>query len=184
MIAIGAFRTARAAAMTVVGLFILGAPSAEAATREAEVKAAYVYKLASFVRWPDDAFRRSEAPFRICLTGRDDISAVVEALARGQKAQERPIAVTRIDPARAEAAVDCQILFVGRGEAAARALLRALGRRPILIVTDRSGGTRGGIIEFMLQGGKVRFAIHLEAAKARQLELSSKLLAVAQSVEP
>jgi hypothetical protein len=180
----GAFLRARTAAMIVVGLLAPMASSTDAATREAQVKAAYLYKLASFVRWPDDAFRRADAPFRICLAGRDDISAAVEVLARGQKARERAIAVARVDPARAESAADCQILFLGRSEAAARSLLPALARRPILIVTDSSGGTRGGIIHFVLQDGRVRFAIDLGAAKARQLELSSKLLAVAESIEP
>ena len=40
-----------------------------AAPTEAEVKAAYLYKLASFVRWPDGG----AGAFRICVAGRSDI---------------------------------------------------------------------------------------------------------------
>jgi hypothetical protein len=151
---------------------------------EAQVKAAYLYKLASFVRWPADAYPDDQAPLRICVAGRDDIFAVVDTLVRGQQAAGRALQAERIDPAYPEAALHCQILYIGQGDAMARPLIAQIGDRPVLTVTDRSAGAHGGIIEFVLAGSNIRFSIHRGAAEARQLELSSKLLAVAESIEP
>ena len=109
---------------------------------------------------------------------------VVEALVHGQQAAGRALAAEAIDFAHPETAAHCQILFVGRSETASRTLLAEASQRPVLTVTDRSAGTRGGIIEFVPTAGSVRFSIHRQAAEARQLVLSSKLLAVAASVEP
>src|SRR3546814_17794068 len=55
--------------------------------------------------------------------------------------------------------------------------------RPILTVTDRSKGVAGGMIEFVMQGGRVRFQIDERAARASGLRISSKLLGLAIAVE-
>ncbi len=41
---------------------------------------------------------------------------------------------------------------------------------------------RGGVIEFMLDGGKVRLAVDRSEATSHKLELSSKLMDVAAEV--
>lgn len=171
-------------AVGAVALALIDAPQAEAAVSEAQVKAAYLYKLASFVRWPASAFADADAPLRICVAGRSDVHGAVETLMRGKEASGRPLAAQLVDPIRAEEAMGCQILFIGRGTATARALLARVGQRPILTVTDRSAGIRGGVIEFIGASGNIRFTIHHRAAELRQLALSSKLLAVAASIEP
>ena len=51
----------------------------------------------------------------------------------------------------------------------------------MLTVCDRSNGTRGCVVEFVLRDGKVRFALDRARADRRRLELSAKLLAVAVS---
>lgn len=173
-----------AEAVFALALALAWASRAEAAASEAQVKAAYLYKLASFVRWPTTAFADPATPLRICVAGRGDVHAAIEALARGQEASGRTLATALVDPAHGETAADCQILFVGQNDTTSRALLGQAGPRPVLTVTDRSLGVRGGIIEFVRVGGSIRFVIHRRAAEVRQLLLSSKLLAVATSVEP
>lgn len=49
----------------------------------------------------------------------------------------------------------------------------------MLTVCDRSGGTRGGVIEFVLRDGRVRFAVNRSLADRRRLELNAKLIEVA-----
>jgi hypothetical protein len=51
-----------------------------------------------------------------------------------------------------------------------------------LTVTDQASGSSGGIIQFILQDGRVRFAIDAAAAQASGVPISSKLLALALSV--
>ena len=54
----------------------------------------------------------------------------------------------------------------------------------MLTVADPNGGTRGGVIDFVIRDGKVRFAIDRTLARRQRLELSSKLLEIAVAVEP
>jgi hypothetical protein len=161
-------------------LLALGAASAPAATPEAEVKAAYLYKLASFVRWPDGS--DPGGSFKVCVAGRSDVAGVLAQLVRGQQVAGRPITVEQLSAAQGERARGCQVLFVGRG--GVQPLLAAARGLPVLTVGDRNNGTRGGVVDFMLRDGRVRLAIDRSAASAQHLELSSKLLDVAAVVDP
>jgi hypothetical protein len=152
-----------------------------AATPEAQIKAAYLFKFASFVRWPDPA---GTGDFRICVSGRPDVAAVLRQLAADDRIGGRGVVVAQLDAADSDSARSCAILFVGRGRELARALESAAGSAPVLIVTDREGGTQGGAVEFVLRDGRVRFVVHRSAAQGRRLELSSKLLDAALMVQP
>jgi hypothetical protein len=61
--------------------------------------------------------------------------------------------------------------------------MTAASGRPILTVADRSGGIRGGVVDFVMREGKVRFVIDRAMARRQQVELSSKLLETALAVE-
>lgn len=152
---------------------------AAAATPEAEVKAAYLYKLASFVRWPDD--KAPGGDFRICVAGRGDVAGVLGQLVRGQQIAGRPVAIEQLTSAQGDRAKNCQVLFVGRG-GTAQTLFSAARGLPVLTVGDRNNGTRGGVVDFLLRDGRVRLAIDRGAADRQHLELSSKLLDVAVAV--
>ena len=165
-------------------LLTLSASSALAATREAEVKAAYLYKLASFVTWPGTAFTRADQPFQICVAGRDDIFAILEVLIRSKQAAGHPMTAVYLGSKSAAQARNCHTLFVGQNVAGSRIMLASTARNPVLTVTDRSGGTSGGVIEFVERDGNIRLAIRRQEADARQLGISSKLLAVGEPVEP
>jgi hypothetical protein len=160
-------------------LLALGVAPAPAATPEAEVKAAYLYKLASFVRWPDGS---DSGAFKVCVAGRSDVAGVLAQLVRGQQVAGRPITVEQLGTAQSERARGCQVLFVGRS--GVQPLLAATRGLPVLTVGDRNNGIRGGVVDFLLRDGRVRLAIDRSAASAQHLELSSKLLDVAAVVEP
>jgi len=159
----------------------LSGPGARAQTPEAQVKAAYLHKLASFVRWP--ASDRRAGDFRFCVAGRSDVAAVLRDLVRGERVAGRPLEVVTLTADQQDRARTCHVLFLGRGPETARALISAAAREPVLTVGDRNGGTRGGVIDFVLRDGKVRFLIDRELARRQELELSSKLLDVALAVE-
>jgi hypothetical protein len=171
-------RRGRLLLSVLAALLAFGAPSARAATPEAEVKAAYLYKLASFVRWPAGG---GGTTFKLCVAGRGDVAGVLDQLVRGQQVDGRPIVVERLTNAQADRARGCQMLFLGHGSA--HALFSITRGLPILTVGDRNYGTRGGVIDFVLRDGRVRLAVDRAAASAQHLELSSKLLDVATAVD-
>ena len=152
--------------------------AASAEPTEWDVKAAFLPRFARYVSWPPAAMPRRDAPFVLCVVGSDPFGTAIDQAARSQAIDGRRIAVRRLVSA---AGVDgCHIAFVGSGRATnASQLLAALGRRPVLTVTDETSAGARGIIHFAIVGGRVRFYIDEVAAQQRRLVISSRLLALA-----
>ncbi|MDB5871095.1 MAG: hypothetical protein JWQ07_537 [Ramlibacter sp.] len=149
---------------------------------ENAVKAAFLYKFASFVEWPQGTFQRADQPLVIGVSGDDAVAAELEQLAAGRAVEGHPVTVRRLPEAGTPTGV--HILYLGtRREARLRESLEAVAG-PVLLVTEQSEGLRlGAVLNFVLDGGRVRFTASLASADARNLKMSARLLAVAQSVE-
>lgn len=159
--------------------FAAGAAMA-ASSLEYAVKANYLYKFAPFVEWPSRAFAQASTPFSICVAGEDPFGAALDDAVRGQTLNGRPIVVRRITVVEPESS--CQVLFVSRltGQTPADAL-KAVAGEPVLTVTDGGRSGEGGIIQFVMADGHVRFDIDEAAARSSGLNISSKLLSLAVS---
>jgi hypothetical protein len=153
-----------------------GATSAAAqANLEYSVKASYLVRFAAFVEWPASAFANGQTPMSICVLGRDPFGAALDRAARDQTARGRALAVRRL--ATAEAAVDCHILYLGRGAPEVEA------RSGLLVVTDAAAPDHRGMIHFVISDSRVRFHIDLQAASRERLSISSRLLNLALTVQ-
>ena len=131
---------------------------------------------------PGEGGRRSE--FRLCVAGSGELTHVLQDLVRGERVLGLPVEVQALGSREAARGRGCQVLFLAGGARTARAMLDAEGGEPVLTVGDRSNGTRGGVIDFVIRDGKVRFVIDRGLARRQGLELSSKLLDIAVGVEP
>lgn len=163
-----------------LALSATGPIAASAASLEAQVKSAYLFKLASFVRWPVPLTEGE--PFRICVAERADIAGLLAAFANGKQIGNRAVTVSEVGSGQAQLA-NCRMLFLGRGAKTASVLISATKGEPVLTVTDRTSGTRGGVVEFIEQDGKVRLAIDQRQATTRRLALDSELFTVAAEVQ-
>jgi hypothetical protein len=145
------------------------------------VKAAFLFRFAAYVEWPDDA--PATGPFVIAVAGEDPVAAQLDRLLHGKTVQGRPAVVRRVTLIQDLAGV--QILYVGpRAFARARPLREAALTKPILIVTDDEHGLDGGgVINFIEVDRNVRFEISLVAADRSRLKIDSALLSVAARVE-
>jgi hypothetical protein len=163
-------------------LLALAVPPLAAAVFSADaVKAAYLYRFASYIEWPVDA--APSGPFIIAVAGADGVAGHLEALLPRMTVRGRPVEVRRISQAKDLRGV--QVLYVGANALGrTRALRNAALERPILIVTDDPRGLdAGGVINFVDSNRNVRFEISLIAADRAQLRIDSALLAVAARVE-
>jgi len=152
------------------------------AVTQADVEAVYLYNFGKFVTWPSDQASGS-APFVICTLGNEEFRSALDALAASETLQGRKIAVRHLTSI---AAVDgCHILFVAHSEAAHLAKdLNAIKLKPILTVSDTSAFLdHGGMVQFVVQDKRVRFAVNLQTAQQAHLTVSSELLKVAVSVQ-
>jgi hypothetical protein len=170
------------AAPLVAALELLAASPARAQASEAEIKAAFLPRFARYVTWPPAATPRAGDPYILCVIGGNPFGAAVDQAARSQSVDGRRIIVRRLDSAAGSDG--CQIAFVqGTRAVPAGQLLAALGRKPVLTVTDAANGGQRGIIHFVTASGRVRFFIDESEAARRGLTISSRLLALAVGVK-
>lgn len=145
------------------------------------VKAAYLFRFASYVDWPDAA--KPDSAFWIGVVGAEDVAVHLEHLVNGMSAHGKPVRVRRVRSARDLDGL--HILYVGANVfRSARPLrLRAI-EMPILLVTDSPVGLDGGgVINFITVNRNLRFEISLDAAKRSGLRIDSALLSVAARVD-
>lgn len=170
------------AAAALLAALACGAARPAPPLTEYQVKAAYLFNFGQFVEWPAAAYDSPGAPFVIGIVGQDPFGSTLDDIVRGEKLAGRPLVVRRFkDAAEID---DCNILFIGRGEAARlEKTLRALRGRHILTVTDAMGSeSQDAIIVLMTVDNRVRMRINVAAARANQLVISSKLLRPAEIV--
>jgi len=143
---------------------------------EYEVKAAFLYKFASFVEWPAGRLSLSVG---ICVAGRDPFGQELDRVVRGKTLNGREFLIRRLKPG--EPAKDCQILFVGASERGRlRPMLEKLQAEPVLTVGDVPGFCEsGGVVNFAVNDNRVQLEINPAAAERAGLRLSSRLLSLA-----
>jgi hypothetical protein len=149
---------------------------------ERRVKAAFLYKFADYVTWPDGAFARPDAPLTFGVLGDEQVAAELAQTIAGRAAGGRPLAVRRLKDGESLAGI--QVLFVPGSEPnRLPQVARSSGVQPLLIVSERDGALdHGSAINFVLAGDRVKFEIAVDAADKRGLKLSSRLLTVALNV--
>jgi hypothetical protein len=150
--------------------------AATAPPSDLAVKAAFLTKFPAYVAWPPAARPRPGAAMQICLLGEDPFGRLIDEAARGQQVDGHPLQVRRLESAAQ--AGGCHVAFV-QGDPA---LLQGLQGKPVLTVTDARGGAQAGMIHFVIQQGRVRFAIDEAQAAKCGVAISSRLLGIALSV--
>jgi hypothetical protein len=163
--------------------FVLGGAGAAGAppTTEYDIKAVFLYHFTQFVRWPEAAFPEADAPFVIGLVGSDPFGRSLEGIIHGESVGRHPLIVRSVSDVTAE--YRCQILyFTEDGENLLD--LRRLRTAPVLTVGESdSFYKRGGMIQFFLDRRRIRLKVNLEEARAHSLDISAKLLRVADVTE-
>lgn len=150
---------------------------------EYEVKAAFIYNFAKFVAWPARAFKSPADPVAICILGDDPFNGALERAVSGKTVEGRAFTVQQFRETDMEC--DCQVLFVSSsGRKRFQSVAAGLKAAGVLIIGESMGfATEGGVINFKIESGKVRFEINVDAAEQQQLHISSKLLSLAQVVK-
>lgn len=152
------------------------------ATDEYKVKAAVLYNFVKFVVWPPRTFKSPADPIVIGVLGKNPFGDALATEAEGKRFENRVFQVRQLSDV--QQVPGCQIVFVSASERKRFALL--LGQiQPsgVLTVGDTDTFTaEGGIINFKIEGGTVHLQINLEAARRQQLQISAKLLSLAEIV--
>ncbi len=145
---------------------------------EFEVKAAFLLNFTKFVEWPRST-PPDGAPFEICIFGEDPYGRVLDQMVAGEQVNGRHIIVRRIH----ESVKSCGLLYVGRTEEEVASLLEDVAPACLTVGETSDFLKVGGMIGFALENHRVRFDVNLRAVGRSSLQISSKLLNVARTVE-
>jgi hypothetical protein len=178
----GCWRTDVARMALAASLLAVPAPAAlEGAEVAADVavKAAFLYNFAKFTEWP---VLPPGLPIALCVAGDGVIEAALVTTVRGQTINGHTVEVRRAPDSATWRG--CHLLFIAATEVR-RSMpgLAAIRPLPVLTVSDSEGFSEEiGIIEFYVEGGRMRFAINVNAVERSGLHLSSRLLGLAKIV--
>lgn len=142
---------------------------AEEFSLDYRVKASYLSNLLRFIDWPHDV-SDSDGRLNLCICGTDSLDAFYGL--HGERVGSRLISVERISGLDAPQIENCHILVIS-GDKAVQSVPIVRG---LLTVSETEGFTaRGGIINLLLIGGRVRFEINEETAKACGFDIDPRL---------
>ena len=172
-----------------VAMVILASLAFEAHAQDSSVsseyliKAGFIYNFANLVQWPSNAFTQPDSPIVIGILGEDPFGTVLDRVLAGKKVNGRIFLVKRLKSV--PDLKECHIVFVSSSEMAHLAeAIHLVKGMPILTIGEIPGfAKRGGIINLFLEDNKVHFEVNVEAAKEADLNISSRLLALARIVQ-
>jgi hypothetical protein len=147
-----------------------------------DVKAAYLYNFGHFVEWPANVASAQNDSFTVCVLGQDPFGPVLDTTLAGETIAGKRVVAKRISALQESG--NCQILFLSSAEEARlNKIIEALNKQAVLTVSDMPQfSRRGGMIQFVQEGKRVRFEVNLAAVQQAGLTLSSELLKVATTV--
>jgi hypothetical protein len=150
------------------------------ASSEYLIKAGFIYNFAKLVEWPATAFEKPDAPIVIGILGTDPFGTVIDQVVSNKKIGAHAFVVRRLK--WGADLKECNILFVSSSESAhLDEVIHAVKGMPILTIGETPGfASRGGIINLTLEDNKVRFEVNVDAGKQANLNISSRLLALAK----
>lgn len=147
--------------------------------------AAYTLNFARFVLWTPQQLPAEGGAVQICLLQRDAVGKALETLAAKNKTiAGRPFRIQYLS--YAGPFDNCQVLFIAQEAQAlaqTRRLLATLAELPLLTVSDIPHFIRyDGMIGFLRQGTKLKFALNQAALRQAGLHVNVELLQLATEV--
>jgi hypothetical protein len=157
-------------------------PAEEAPLSEYQVKSALLLNFVRYSDWPATAFANPDSPYVVGIAGRDPFGKDLEKAFERKTVKGRPFVLKRVSGEQEMRA--CHLLFVSSSERRrSRELLEKISGAPVLTVGDFPDFLdHGGVINFLIKDGSVRFEINLEPARGTGIKLDANLLKVAASV--
>jgi hypothetical protein len=171
--------------VALLALGLLGVPALHAQNAKPtdyDVKAAYLYNFGRFVEWPAEVTAAQSGHFTVCVLGQDPFGPTLDTTLAGETIRGKSVVAKRIlSPQESD---DCRIVFLGPVEGARlKKIVAELDKKAVLTVSDMPQFAQlGGMIQFVLEGKRVRFEVNLTATQRAGLTLSSELLKVATTV--
>lgn len=162
-------------------LFSSSTAYAQKGSIEYKIKAGYIYNFTKFISWPENKLET----FNLCILGKDPFGSIIEPIEK-RKVKDKPIRVYRLR------SIDhiklCHIVYFSgtfskwrNNHTLLPGILTINSLKKTLSGSESKEFLQtGGMIAFSLKHGKVKLHINLQALRKSDLEISAKLLEVAE----
>lgn len=169
-------------AVLVICVMCVVAPAREPSpTLEYQVKASFLSRFLSYVEWPHGVFTEPSDSLIVAVIGDDRFGPALDSLV-SENPLKRPIKVAR------EVSVEnigyCHLLYFvdSKDTSKVTEFLQAEHKGVLTIGESTDFARAGGIINFVLINGKLRFEINASSARRADLAINSELLKLATKV--
>jgi hypothetical protein len=151
---------------------------------EYKIKAGYLYNFTKFISWPEN---ESET-FNLCIIGKDPFGSIIDPIEK-RTVKNKPIRLYRLQSI-AEAKY-CHIIYFGGSNQHLSKIDLALSgiltvgsiENSLTVGETKKFSQAGGMFAFFLKEGKVKLLINQQALKKSNLEVSAKLMEIADIYE-
>ena len=180
----GPFQARQNRALLVAALLVMASVvDAQAQTAaEADVKAAFLFNFARFVTWPADDLHAG-SPLLVCVVGDLAVAEALETLAKDRAIDGHSVAVRRLGTEVLDGT--CHVLYMdGLDAVRSLRLAETLSSGAVLTVSDADHfADRGGVAQLIRENGRMTFALNVDSAQEKRLQVSAKLLGLARLVK-
>jgi len=168
------------AGLAIAGCLALGGCVTPPPSVEHHAEANYLFHFTEFVEWPKASLPDPQAPLVIGILGGNPFGDQLSQAGAAHRVNGHPIVIRRLTPL--SDLKTCQIVFINRSVAFRLPLiLYSLSGGHTLTVSDAPGfASAGGMIQFFVEDGKVRFGINRQAVDNAGLKMNSQLLILAK----
>jgi hypothetical protein len=149
---------------------------------EDQIKSAMMVNFIKFIQWPESVTQETGGLITIGVFCNDHFEQALEPV-QGRTVGSYRIAVRRITDL--DQMTGCQVLYICSSEThRIDQIFSWVYRRPILTIGEDENFLRsGGIIRFYMEKKHIRFEINKTAALGSNLQISAKLIEIAEVFE-
>ncbi len=164
------------ASVGLIGVLILLFSFQSAWSQKEKFHSIFIYNFSKYVKWPEG---KTDGKFVIGVYGSSPIEKDLMAMASAKKVNGMAIEVKKFNSTTG--LDDCHIIYVSSSASnEINDIISSTEDHPVLIVTDKPGlAKKGAAINFVDQGGKIKFELNQHNAEARGLKVAGSLVSLA-----
>ena len=149
---------------------------------EDQIKSAMMVNFIKFIQWPESVIQETGGVITIGVFCNDHFEHALGPV-QGRTVGTYRLAVRRINDL--DQLTGCQVLFICASEARRASLVfsKICGLPVLTIGEDEAFLRSGGIIRFYMEKNHIRFEINKTAALGANLQISAKLIEIAETFE-
>ncbi len=159
---------------------------AEESSLEYKIKAGYLYNFTKFVTWPVI----TGPTFNLCILGHDPFGTIIDPIEK-KTAFSHSIKVLRLDKTNilspSKLPSSCQILYVSDTNNHKTILekikVSSTKTQTLIVGEGEDFAAEGGMIGFIDRNGKIKLQVNLQYIKQTNLQISAKLLEIAELID-